>query len=55
MKPIHKDNGVTQIVSACIIGGFEDSKARQMLIPNEAALHAHLNGGVPAGPGMGGF
>lgn len=34
---------------------FEGSKARRGLVTNEAALHAHLNNGVPAGPGMGGF
>jgi len=32
---------------------LERSKARRVLIPNEAALHAHLNGGVSAGPGVG--
>ncbi|MBL7950938.1 MAG: DNA translocase FtsK 4TM domain-containing protein [Flavobacteriales bacterium] len=46
---------VDQLESAGILGAFEGSKARRVLIPNEAALHAHLNGGVPAGPGMGGF
>ncbi len=46
---------VDQLESAGILGAFEGSKARRVLIPNEAALHAHLNGGVEAGPGMGGF
>ena len=47
---------VDQLESAGILGAFEGSKARRVLIPNEAALHAHLNGGVPAGPGIaGGF
>ena len=46
---------VDQLEAAGVLGGFEGSKARRVLIPNEAALHAHLNGGVPAGPGMGGF
>jgi len=46
---------VDQLESAGVLGAFEGSKARRVLIPNEAALHAHLNGGVPAGPGVGGF
>ncbi len=46
---------VDQLEAAGILGGFEGSKARRVLIPNEAALHAHLNAGVPTGPGMGGF
>ncbi len=46
---------VDQLEAAGILGGFEGSKARRVLIPNEAALAAHLNQGVPAGPGMGGF
>ena len=47
---------VDQLEAAGILGGFEGSKARRVMIPNEAALHAHLNSGVPAsGPGMGGF
>jgi DNA segregation ATPase FtsK/SpoIIIE, S-DNA-T family len=46
---------VDQLETAGILGAFEGSKARRVLIPNEAALHAHLNQGVPAGPGMGGF
>jgi S-DNA-T family DNA segregation ATPase FtsK/SpoIIIE len=46
---------VDQLESAGILGPFEGSKARRVMIPNEAALHAHLNSGVPAGPGMGGF
>lgn len=45
---------VDQLESAGVLGAFEGSKARRVLIPNEAALHAHLNGGVPAGPGVGG-
>lgn len=40
---------------AGILGGFEGSKARRVLINNEAALAAHLNNGVAAGPGVGGF
>ncbi|MEO8588358.1 MAG: DNA translocase FtsK [Flavobacteriales bacterium] len=46
---------VDQLEAAGILGGFEGSKARRVLISNEAALAAHLNSGVPAGPGMGGF
>lgn len=46
---------VDQLEAAGILGGFEGSKARRVMIPNEAALHAHLNSGVPAGPGVGGF
>ncbi|MBS1582564.1 MAG: DNA translocase FtsK [Bacteroidetes bacterium] len=46
---------VDQLEAAGVLGPFEGSKARRVLIPNEAALAAHLNGGVPAGPGMGGF
>ena len=48
---------VDQLEAAGILGGFEGSKARRVLIPNEAALHAHLNPGAPvhAGAGMGGF
>ncbi|MBL7963484.1 MAG: DNA translocase FtsK 4TM domain-containing protein [Flavobacteriales bacterium] len=46
---------VDQLESAGILGPFEGSKARRVMIANEAALHAHLNSGVPAGPGMGGF
>jgi len=47
---------VDQLEAAGILGGFEGSKARRVMVPNEAALHAHLNSGVPAsGPGMGGF
>ena len=48
---------VDQLESAGILGGFEGSKARRVLIPNEAALHAHLNPGAPvhAGAGLGGF
>ena len=40
--------------------GFEEErrcgglKVRRVMIPNEDALHAHLNGGVEAGPGVGG-
>lgn len=46
---------VDQLEAAGVLGAFEGSKARRVLIPNEAALHAHLNGGVEAGPGVGGF
>jgi DNA segregation ATPase FtsK/SpoIIIE, S-DNA-T family len=46
---------VDQLESAGVLGPFEGSKARRVMIPNEAALHAHLNNSVPAGPGMGGF
>jgi len=46
---------VDQLESAGILGAFEGSKARRVLIPNESALQAHLNGGVAAGPGVGGF
>jgi S-DNA-T family DNA segregation ATPase FtsK/SpoIIIE len=46
---------VDQLEAAGILGAFEGSKARRVLIPNEAALHAHLNGGVETGPGVGGF
>ena len=46
---------VDQLESAGILGAFEGSKARRVLIPNETALSAHLNGGVPTGPGVGGF
>ncbi|MCW5898125.1 MAG: DNA translocase FtsK [Flavobacteriales bacterium] len=44
---------VDQLEAAGVLGPFEGSKARRVLIPNEAALEAHLNQGVPAGPGMG--
>ena len=46
---------VDQLEAAGVLGAFEGSKARRVLIPNEAALHAHLNGGVAAGPGVAGF
>jgi len=46
---------VDQLEAAGILGGFEGSKARRVLINNEAALAAHLNNGVAAGPGVGGF
>ncbi|MBK8228287.1 MAG: DNA translocase FtsK 4TM domain-containing protein [Flavobacteriales bacterium] len=46
---------VDQLEAAGILGGFEGSKARRVLINNEAALAAHLNSGVAAGPGVGGF
>ena len=46
---------VDQLEAAGILGAFEGSKARRVLIPNEAALAAHLNQGVAAGPGVGGF
>ncbi len=38
-----------------VLGAFEGSKARRVLITNEAALAALLNQGVAAGPGIGGF
>ena len=44
-----------QLEAAGILGGFEGSKARRVLINNEAALATHLNSGVAAGPGTGGF
>jgi hypothetical protein len=45
-----------QLEAAGILGGFEGSKARRVMVPNEAALDALLNpAGAPAGPGMGGF
>jgi S-DNA-T family DNA segregation ATPase FtsK/SpoIIIE len=46
---------VDQLEAAGVLGAFEGSKARRVLIPNEAALAAHLNQGVAAGPGVGGF
>ncbi|MCB0792215.1 MAG: DNA translocase FtsK 4TM domain-containing protein [Flavobacteriales bacterium] len=46
---------VDQLEAAGILGPFEGSKARRVMIPNEAALEAHLNADVSAGPGMGGF
>jgi DNA segregation ATPase FtsK/SpoIIIE, S-DNA-T family len=46
---------VDQLEAAGVLGAFEGSKARRVLIPNEAALDAHLRQGVEAGPGMGGF
>jgi len=47
---------VDQLEAAGVLGAFEGSKARRVLIPNEAALAAHLNQGVAAGPGIaGGF
>ncbi|MBL0127456.1 MAG: DNA translocase FtsK [Flavobacteriales bacterium] len=46
---------VDQLEAAGILGGFEGSKARRVMIPNEAALAAHLNSTVDAGPGVGGF
>lgn len=49
---------VDQLESAGILGPFEGSKARRVMIPNEAALAAHLGAGSgvpqPVGPGMGG-
>lgn len=36
-------------------GPFTAGKARRVMIPNEAALAAHLNQGVTAGPGVRGF
>ncbi|MEZ4755381.1 MAG: DNA translocase FtsK 4TM domain-containing protein [Flavobacteriales bacterium] len=46
---------VDQLEAAGVLGPFEGSKARRVMIPNEAALAAHLNQGVAAGPGVGGF
>ena len=46
---------VDQLEAAGVLGPFEGSKARRVMIPNEAALEAHLNTGVAAGPGVGGF
>ncbi|HEY0977503.1 MAG TPA: DNA translocase FtsK 4TM domain-containing protein [Flavobacteriales bacterium] len=47
---------VDQLEAAGVLGGFEGSKARRVMVPNEAALDALLNpAGTPAGPGMGGF
>jgi S-DNA-T family DNA segregation ATPase FtsK/SpoIIIE len=45
---------VDQLESAGILGAFEGSKARRVLIPNEAALAAHL-GQAMTGAGVGGF
>ena len=45
---------VDQLESAGILGAFEGSKARRVLIPNEAALAAHL-GQAMTGGGVGGF
>ena len=42
---------VDQLEAAGVLGPFEGSKARRVMIPNEAALEAHLNQGVEAGPG----
>ncbi len=42
---------VDQLEAAGVLGAFEGSKARRVLIPNEAALHAHLNGSMAAGVG----
>jgi len=46
---------VDQLEAAGVLGPFEGSKARRVMIPNEAALQAHLSGGVQAGPGLGGL
>jgi len=50
---------VDQLEAAGILGPFEGSKARRVMIPNEAALMTHLGAGSgapqPVGPGMGGF
>ena len=46
---------VDQLEAAGILGPFEGSKARRVLVPNEAALAAHLNQGGAAGTGVGGF
>jgi len=40
---------VDQLENAGGLGPFEGSKARRVIIPNEAALEAHLNQGVEAG------
>ena len=42
---------VDQLEAAGVLGPFEGSKARRVMIPNEAALEAHLNQGVEAGSG----
>ncbi|MEO8588354.1 MAG: DNA translocase FtsK [Flavobacteriales bacterium] len=55
LRSNHAGRVVDQLEAAGILGGFEGSKARRVLISNEAALAAHLNSGVPAGLGMGGF
>jgi DNA segregation ATPase FtsK/SpoIIIE-like protein len=46
---------VDQLEAAGVLGPFEGSKARRVMIPNEAALQAHLSGGVQTGPGLGGI
>jgi S-DNA-T family DNA segregation ATPase FtsK/SpoIIIE len=43
---------VDQLEAAGVLGAFEGSKARRVLIPNEAALDAHLRQGVEAGGGF---
>ncbi|MCB0763845.1 MAG: DNA translocase FtsK, partial [Flavobacteriales bacterium] len=43
---------VDQLEAAGVLGGFEGSKARRVLIPNEAALEALLN---PVDAGNGSF
>lgn len=42
---------VDQLEAAGILGPFEGSKARRVMIPNEAALEAHLRQGVEVGSG----
>jgi hypothetical protein len=47
---------VDQLEAAGILGPFEGSKARRVLVPTEAALEEMLHpAGAPAGPGLGGF
>lgn len=47
---------VDQLEAAGILGPFEGSKARRVLVPTEAALEELLHpAGAPSGPGMGGF
>ncbi len=47
---------VDQLEAAGILGGFEGSKARKVLVPTEAALDEMLHpAGTTAGPGHGGY
>ena len=47
---------VDQLEAAGILGPFEGSKARRVLVPTEAALDELLHpAGTPAGPGTNGF
>ena len=53
MIPYH-DNAfhlLTQLEAVVVLPSFEGSKARRVMIPNEAALEAHLRQGVEAGMG----